>query len=179
MRLYSTALAAAPSLVSRRALLLGTAAVPLTLGACGGQFAQKVDVTIQGMVEYGQAIYAGLKSMWAQLQTLPQVQALSAETRATITTSGKAVGDLLSALGAVQGVAEAQPIVAKLVTYAQAALGALGSIPGLPGSVAGLISAAQIVLPVLQSLVGIGIATVEQVQAANRAKAELLAAPAG
>lgn len=168
------------SAIPRRAFLLGTtAAVPLSLGACAGDFGQKVDAGIKGMVEYGQAIYVGLRSAWAQIQTLPQVQALSPDVRSTIETAGKAVGDLLTALGAAQGVAAAQPIVAKLVTYAQAALGALGAIPGLPGTVTSLIAAAQIVLPVLQSLVGLAVATVEQVQAATKAKAELLAAPAG
>ena len=163
----------------RRSLLLGTTAcVPLSLGACAS-LGPRVDAAIAGIVEYGQAIYAGLKSMWAQLQALPQVQALSAETRATITSSGQAVGELLAALAGVQSVAAAQPIVAKLVTYAQAALGALGGIPGLPVAVTGLISAAQIVLPVLQSLVGLAVATVAQVQAATQAKAALLAAPAG
>lgn len=163
--------------IPRRAFLLGTAAaVPFSLAACGGDFGQKVDAGIKGMVEYGQAIYVGLRSAWAQIQTLPQVQARP-DLVATITTAGKAVGDLLTALGAAQGVAAAQPIVAKLVTYAQAALGALGAIPGLPPAVTSLIAAAQIVLPVLQSLVGLAVATVEQVQAANQAKAALLAAP--
>lgn len=179
MRLSSTALAAAPSLaLSRRGLLLGTTAcVPLALGACES-LGPRVDATIKGLVEYGQALYTGLKSMWAQLQTLPQVQALSLETKTVISTSGKAVGDLLAALSGVQSVAAAQPIVAKLATYAQAALGALGGISGMPGTVVSLIAAAQIVLPVLQSLVGLAVATMGQVQAAAQAKAILLAAPA-
>lgn len=180
MRIASPALAAAPLLaLNRRAFLLGTAAcVPLSLGACAS-LGPTVDAGIKGMVEYGQAILAGLKSAWAQIQSLPQVKALSVETRTTIETAGKAVGELLEALGAAQSVAAAQPIIAKLVTYAQAALGALGAIPGLPGAVTNLIAAAQIVLPVLQSLVGLAVATVEQVTAANKAKAELLAAPGG
>ena len=150
----------------RRAFLLGTtAAVPLALAGCES-LGPKVDAAIAGIVEYGQAIYVGLKSMWAQIQTLPQVQALSADTRATIVGSGKAVGDFLSGVAGPQSAAQAQPIVAKLVTYAQAALAALAGVPGLPVAVVGLIGAAQIVLPVLQSLVGLAVATVAQVQAA-------------
>lgn len=164
----------------RRAFLLGTtAAVPLTLGACAGDFGQKVDAGIKGMVEYGKAIHAGLKSAWAQIQTLPQVQALSPDIKNKIVDASKAVGNLLEELGAAQGVAAAQPIVGKLVTYAQAGLRGLGQIPGLPPTVTSLIGYAQIVLPVLQSLVGLAVATVEQVQAANQAKAALLAAPGG
>ncbi len=162
----------------RRAFLLGTtAAIPLSLGACAG-LGPKVDAAIDGIVEYGQAIYNGLKSMWAQIQTLPQVQGLSAETKNTIVTGGKAVGDFLAALAGAQSAAQAQPIVAKLVTYATAALTALAGVPGLPVAVVSLIGAAQIVLPVLQSLVGLAVATIAQVQAATAAKAQLLAAPA-
>ncbi len=168
--------AGAPGLVSRRAMLL--TCVPLALAGCES-LGPRVDATIAGIVEYGQAIYNGLKSMWAQIQTLPQVQALSADTRSTIVTGGKAVGDFLAALSGVQSAAQAQPIVAKLVTYASAALTALAGVPGLPAAVVGLIGAAQIVLPVLQSLVGLAVATIAQVQAASQAKAALLAAPAG
>lgn len=164
-------------MISRRAFLGSTAAIPLVVGGCAN-FGTKVDQAVQGIIEYGQAIYNGLRSAWGQLQALPSIQALSTDAKTTIATGAKAVGDSLAALAGVASAAQAQPIVAKLVTYAQSVLAVLASVTGLPAAVTVLIGAAQVVLPVLQSLVGLAVATVAQVQAAAQAKATLNAAPA-
>lgn len=160
--------------IPRRQFLLASAA-PFIVGC--ESLGPKIDAVIKDTVEYGRAIYNGLRSAWFQIQELPQVQALSTETKDAIVNAGRAVGSLLDELGLARGVAQAQPIVAKIVTYAQAALRALGTIPGLPGTVTSLIAAAQIVLPVLQSLVGLAVATLGQVQAATEAKTILVTAP--
>lgn len=159
--------------IYRRTFLLSTTAL---IPACAS-FNQKIDAIIQGIIEYGQALYNGLKSMWLQIQPLPQIQNLDENIKSTITTGGKIVGDLLTSLSNVQNTAQAQPIVAKIMTYAQAVLSALITIPGLPPTVITLIGATQIVLPVLASLVGLAVATIAQVQAATEAKAILLSAP--
>jgi len=159
-------------MMHRRAFLLSTTgAIPL--GACAG-----VDKNLADLLLYGKALFNGSKSAWAQLQASPAImQFVSADTRNTITVTGRAIGAVLDELSAAQSTAQAQPIVAKLGTYVRAVLSAFGTIPGLPPTIAGLLALVQIVLPVLESLVGIGIATAQQVQDAVQAKNALLAAP--
>lgn len=161
-------------MIRRRAFLLSTtAAIPL--GACAGF---NVDKGIADLLAYGKALYNGAKSMWAQLQANPlTANLISADNRNTITVTGRAIGAVLEELSAAQSTAQAQPIVAKLGTYVRAVLSAFVTIPGLPPAVLALLAAAQIVLPVLESLVGIGIATAQQVQDAVQARNALAAAP--
>lgn len=159
-------------MLSRRALLATTVCIPV--GACAGF---TVDKGIAALVEYGTALYQGGRSMWLQLQASPLLSFVSDQVKSDISTTGRAIGAALNELKAAQSTAAAQPIVAKLGTYVRAVLAAFAKIPGLPPTIAVLIAAVQTVLPVLESLVGIGIATFQQIQDATQAKNTLLAAP--
>ena len=136
-----------------------------------------LDSAIRDVADYAKAILNGLQSAWTQISALPVIANLNDDVKQTIVTSYRGVYNLMDSLRAATTKAEAQPIVEKIATYAMAGLSALAGIPGLPPTITVLISAAQIVLPVLQSLVGLVVATVEQIKAAPQAKAVLLAAP--
>lgn len=161
MRIVSTALAAAPSLaLSRRSLLLGTTAcVPLALGACasitdpatGKIDPAKLDRALKLAAADAKVIAATLKSVLAQLSSLD----IPGLTPKAIEIAGIAIAGVTDTADALQGVssiAVAQPLVKKLVTYAQAFAGSVATLP-LPKEVTTTLRAAVILLPVVEATV--------------------------
>lgn len=161
MRIVQTALAAGPSLaLSRRAFLLGTtAALPLTLGACeslkdpatGKIDPAKVDRALKLVAADAKVIAASLKSILAQLSSLD----IPGLTPKVIEIAGIAIAGVTDTADTLQGVstiAAAQPLVKKLVTYAQAFAGSLATLP-LPKEVTTTLRAAVILLPVVEATV--------------------------
>ena len=180
MHITATAIPAAPSLaVSRRTLMLGVVVLPLAAAACATVDGKpldpaEIDRKLKLVAADAKVIAAGLKSVLAQLSSLdipgltPQILDVAA-----IAISGTT--DVANALQSVTTVAAAQPLVKKLVTYAQAFAGALAKLP-LPKEVTTALNAAVILLPVVETTIDLVANRLPQTSEIERARGVLMAA---
>lgn len=184
MRIVSTAIPAALPLVSRRSLMLGAAALPLALGACasvtdpatGKIDPAKIDRALKLAAADAKVIAGSLKSVLAQLSAL-DIPGLTPKVLEIAGIAIAGVTDTADALQAVTSIAAAQPLVKKLVTYAQAFAASLATLP-LPKEVTMTLRAAVILLPVVEATVDLVVNRLPETSEIEGARAVLVACAA-
>lgn len=171
--------------VSRRSLMLGSLALPLVGGACasltdpatGKIDPAKIDRALKLAAADAKVIAGVLKSVLAQLSSLD----IPGLTPKVIEIAGVAIAGVTDAADALQSatsIAAAQPLVKKLVTYAQAFAGALAALP-LPKEVTTPLRAAVILLPVVEAAVDLVVNRMPETSEIEGARAVLIACAAG
>lgn len=146
---------------SRRLLLRSTAiagAAALPLGGCGIFNNSTPDANVAKVADYVSTFANGLLSAFQQLGniTIPGI------TQAAITTAGTYIGyiqSLAQQVASAASTAAQQPLVQKIVTYANTVFNTLQPVlkaTGL-GTVADILQAAEVFLPLIMSLVGLAV----------------------